>query len=101
MVASNPLLLGKNIDTFSIITVIIILKARRYKAGREKLTPYQSEDPSPTIPTHRRKAEKRKTVEDKKWSKQLAQSKDIGLALKTRQSHTVEHRVSKIIPVRY
>ena len=37
------------------------------------ITPYQSEDPSPTIPTHRKKEEKVKTVEDKKWSEQLGQ----------------------------
>ena len=30
------------------------------------LTPYQSEDPSPTIPTHRMKEEKGKTGGDKK-----------------------------------
>ena len=35
-------------------------------AGRGRLTPYQSEDPSPTLPTHTGKKEKRKIVEDKK-----------------------------------
>ena len=34
--------------------------------GRGRLTPYQSEDPSPTLPTYRRKEEKWKIVEDKK-----------------------------------
>ena len=34
-------------------------------AGRERLTPYQSEDPNPTTPTHRMKEEKGKRVVDK------------------------------------
>ena len=34
--------------------------------GRGRLTPYQSEDPSPTLPTCRGKEEKGKIVEDKK-----------------------------------
>ena len=46
--------------------IIIIRKGRQCKAGRERLTPYQSEDPNPTIQTHRMKEEKGKTVEDKK-----------------------------------
>ena len=33
--------------------------------GRERLTPYQSEDPSPTTPTHRMNEEKGKTAGDK------------------------------------
>ena len=47
-----------------IIIIIIIKKDRQCKAGR--LTPYQSEDPSPTLPTYRGKEEKGKIVEDKK-----------------------------------
>ena len=31
-----------------------------------QLTPYQSEGPNPTTPTHRKKEEKGKTVGDKK-----------------------------------
>ena len=34
--------------------------------GLSTLSPYQSEDPSPTLPTYRGKEEKRKLVEDKK-----------------------------------
>ena len=34
------------------------------------MTPYQSEDPSPTLPTYRRKEEKEKIVEDKKRREQ-------------------------------
>ena len=33
--------------------------------GRERVPPYQSEDPSPTLPTYRGKEEKGKIVEDK------------------------------------
>ena len=36
-----------------IIIIIIIKKGRQCKAEREWYTPYQSEDPSPTIPTYR------------------------------------------------
>ena len=49
-----------------IIIIIIIKKDSYCKAGRGRLTPYQSEDPSPTLPTYKRKEEKRKIVESKK-----------------------------------
>ena len=49
-----------------IIIIIIIKQDRQCKAGRRRLTLYQSEDPSPTLPTYRRKEEKGKIVEDKK-----------------------------------
>ena len=45
---------------------IIIKKDWQCKAGRGRLTPYQSEDSSPTLPTYRGKEEKEKIVEDKK-----------------------------------
>ena len=48
------------------IIIVIIKRGRQCKAGRERLTPYQSEDPKPTTPTHRKKEEKGKTVVDKK-----------------------------------
>ena len=51
---------------FDDIIIIIIKKDWQCKAGRERLTPYQSEDPSPTLPTYREKEEKGKIVEDKK-----------------------------------
>ena len=69
--------------------------------GLGNATPYQSEDPNPTILTHRRKEEKGKTVEDTKGREQLGQSKGIGPAPKTSQSHTIEHRIIKIIPERH
>ena len=62
-----------NVIIIIIIIIIIIKKGRHCQTGREQLTPYQSEDPSPTIPTHRRKEEKGKTVEDKKCVEQLSQ----------------------------
>ena len=49
-----------------IIIIIIIKRGWQCKAGRERLTPYQSEDPNPTAPTHRKKEAKGKTVGDKK-----------------------------------
>ena len=54
-------------DIHIIIIVIIIKKDLKCKAGRGRLTPYQSEDPSPTLPAYRGKEEKGKIVEDKKW----------------------------------
>ena len=49
-----------------IIIIIIIKKDWQCKAGRGRLPPYQSEDPSRTLPTYRGKEEKGKIVEDKK-----------------------------------
>ena len=58
--------LGRTLKTdFIIIIIIIIKKDWQCKAGRGRLTPYQSEDPNPTLPTYRGKEEKRKIVEDK------------------------------------
>ena len=50
----------------ALLLFIIIRKGRQCKAGRGRLTPYQSEDLNPTTPTHRMKEEKSKTVGDKK-----------------------------------
>ena len=46
--------------------IIIIKKDWQCQAGRGRLTPYQSGDPSPTLPTYRGKEEKGNLVEDKK-----------------------------------
>ena len=80
--------------------IIIIKKDWQCKAGRGRLTPYQSEDTSPTLPTYRGKEEKGKIVEDKN-EEQLGQQKGIGLPLKTRQSHTIEYGVNQVVPERY
>ena len=53
------------VSLFTNIIIIIIRKGWQCKEGRERLTPYQSEDPNPTTPTHRMK-EKGKKVGDKK-----------------------------------
>ena len=45
-------------DTWHGYIIIIIKKGQQCKAGREWYTPYQSEDPSPTIPTYRQKEKK-------------------------------------------
>ena len=58
--------LKKDGGTNNFFYYIIIRKGRQCKAGRERLTPYESEDPNPTTPTHRMKEEKGKTVGDKK-----------------------------------
>ena len=54
--------------TIIIITIIIIINiikiGRQWKAEREWYTPYQSEDPSLTIPTFRQKEDKGKIVQD-------------------------------------
>ena len=49
-----------------IIIIIIIKKSWQCKAGRERLIPYQSEDPNPTTATHRMKEQKGKRAGDKK-----------------------------------
>ena len=55
-----------NMSESSRIIIIIIKKGWQFKAMRERLAPYQSEDPNPTTPTHRMKEEKGKTAGDKK-----------------------------------
>ena len=45
---------------------LLLKKNWQCKAERGRLPPYQSEDPSPTLPTYRGKEEKGKIVEDKK-----------------------------------
>ena len=56
-----------------IIIIIIIKRGWQCKAGRERLTPYQSKDPIPTTPTHRKKEEKGKNSRRQKGSEQLGQ----------------------------
>ena len=84
------------------LVIIIIQKGWLYEVGREQLTPFKSEDPSPTIPTHRMKENIRNTVGDTKGGcQQLGQKEDIAPSLETRQSHTIEYGVKKIVPQRY
>ena len=64
----NPGRYGRNTDGLvnlntKAIIIIIIKKGRQCKVEREWYA-YQSEDPSPTIPTYRQKEEKGKRVED-------------------------------------
>ena len=49
---------GRRVACQNLTIILISKKAWLCKAGIERLTPYQSEDPSPTIPTHRMKEEK-------------------------------------------
>ena len=56
-----PIIIGW-VKIMTPIIIIIIKRGWQCKAGRERLTPYQSEEPNPTTPTHRKKEEKGKTV---------------------------------------
>ena len=73
--------LGSFIVQNSVI-IVSIKKGWQCNAVRERLTPCQSEDPSPTIPTHRMKEEKGKTVEDKKEASSSANKMALALLLK-------------------
>ena len=55
-----------NDATVAIIIIIIIKKDWQCMAGRGRLPPYQSEDPSPTVPTYRGKKRKGNQLETKK-----------------------------------
>ena len=67
MINRNKIYQSKYCCNSHFIIIIIIKRGWQGKAGRERLTPYQSEDPNPTTPTHRKKEEKRKkVVRDKK-----------------------------------
>ena len=49
----NLFIIVKRFEFFCLIFVavaITVIKSRQCKAGRERFTPYQSKDPSPTIP---------------------------------------------------
>ena len=63
----------------SIIINVIIKKGRQCKAGRERLTRYQSEDPSQTRPTHRMQEEKGNRVGDKKGARSQSNKKALSL----------------------
>ena len=54
-----------------IIIIIIIKRGPQCKAERDWYTPYQSKDPSPTIPTYRQIEEKRKNSRRQKGIEQL------------------------------
>ena len=55
--SANHLIIIIIIISIIIIIVIIIKRDRQCKAGKERLTPYQSEYPSPTIVTYIEKEE--------------------------------------------
>ena len=54
-----------------IIIIIIIKRGRRCEAGRVWSTPYQSKDPSPTMPTYGEEKEKWENNGRQKWIEQL------------------------------
>ena len=59
--------INKNNNTH--LLLLLLKKGQQCKVGREWYTPYQSEDPSPTIPTYRQKEEKGKGQQLKKAPK--------------------------------
>ena len=65
-VIDDLLWVRNNIFVLLFLLLFIIKKDWQCKAGRGRLPPYQSEGPSPTLPTYRGKEEKGKIVEDKK-----------------------------------
>ena len=50
---------------------ILLLNKSQCEAGWERFTPYQSKNPSPTIPTYRKKEVKEKPVGDEKGTSSL------------------------------
>ena len=70
------------------------------QALERTITRHQSNDPSPKITTYRNKEEKGKTVLKQAKIERAAQTKKkrIGLALKIRQSNTIEYSVVNIVP---
>ena len=62
--------------------IIIIKNDWQCKAVRVRLTLYQSEDPSPTLPAYRGKEDNGKKVEDKRGESNYAKKKALGLLLK-------------------
>ena len=65
-----------------LLLLLLLKKGWQCKAVRERLTPYQFEDPNPTKPTHRMKEEKGKRAGDKKWANSQANKKALALLLK-------------------
>ena len=47
-----------------LLLLLLLKRGRRCKSGKEQFTACQSEDPSHTIPTYRKKEGQGKTVED-------------------------------------
>ena len=80
-----------------LLFLILLLKEVGSKMlGESDIQPtYQPEDPSPTIPTNRQKEHKGKN------SRRLMPIKNIGPALETRQSHTIEYGANNIVPEGY
>ena len=68
---SNELMLKFIYYKCNEIFIIITDRGRHCRAGRERWTPYQSEDLCPIIPTHKEKEDKEITVKDKKGARRL------------------------------
>ena len=73
-------------------------KGRQRLAGIERFTPYQSEDHSPTIPTHKqREANEKQLTRERKRAASADKQVLALLSWKTRQSYAIEYIVSKIV----
>ena len=68
--------------------------------GRERVRTLSVQRPQPHT-TNPWKEENDKTVGDKKRKSRSCQQESIGSALKTRHSHTIKHRVTKIVQKRH
>ena len=79
-----------------LLLLLLLKKGCQCKAGRERLTLYQPEDTSfrPRRPTHRMKEEKGKQQETKRAARPI---KIHWPCSETRQSHTIEYGVTKIV----
>ena len=66
----------------NLIIIIIVKKDWQCKARRGRLTPYQYEYPSPTLPAYRGKEDKGKIAEDKIGESNQANKKALDLLLK-------------------
>ena len=69
-------------------TVLLLLKEVDSARLGERITLYQFNDPSPTIPTYGQKEEKEKNSRRQKGIEKLRPIKRYCPALETRQSHT-------------
>ena len=69
---SSVLNLGQLNVIIIIIIIIIIKRGWQCKAGRERLTPYQSEDPNPTTQPIEERRERENSIRQK-VSEQLGQ----------------------------
>ena len=80
-----------------LLLLLLLLKiSQQYKGGRQWEHLINPKTPTPHNQPMAEKKKKPKT----KIKSNLGQEESIGSALKTRQSNTIKHRVTKIVPTR-